>query len=60
MEAVYTALNCAKPGDVVILAGKGTETTQRYRDGYLPYPSDQKVAEGWIEMMKQNGDCEAK
>ena len=60
VEAVYTALNCAKPGDVVILAGKGTETTQRYRDGYLPYPSDQKVAEGWIEMMKQNGDCEAK
>lgn len=56
VEAVYTALDNAKPGDVVILAGKGTETTQRYRDGYLPYPSDQKVAEGWIEMKKRSGE----
>lgn len=55
VEAVYTALNNAKPGDTVILAGKGAETTQRFKDGYLSYPSDQKVAEGWIEMQKRNG-----
>ncbi len=56
VEAVYEALNNARPGDAVILAGKGSETTQRYRDGYLPYPSDQKVAEGWIEMKKKSGE----
>lgn len=55
VEAVYTALNNAKPGDAVILAGKGAETTQRYKGGYLPYPSDQKVVEGWIDMQKRNG-----
>ncbi|MBQ9887501.1 MAG: UDP-N-acetylmuramyl-tripeptide synthetase [Lachnospiraceae bacterium] len=47
-EAVRAALDNAKPGDVVILAGKGAETTQRVRGGYLPYPSDKKVAEDWI------------
>ncbi len=55
VEAVYTALNNAKPGDAVILGGKGAETTQRFKDGYLPYPSDQKVAEGWIEQQRRNG-----
>lgn len=59
VEAIYTALNNAKPGDAVILGGKGAETTQRYKGGYVPYPSDQKVAEGWIEMQKRNGgQCE--
>ncbi len=46
--AIRTALEAAKPGDVVILAGKGAEVTQRVRDHYEPYLSDGKVVQKWI------------
>ncbi len=52
-EAVWTALSAAEPGDVVILAGKGAEVTQRVRDGFVPYISDVKAAQQWIVGQKE-------
>lgn len=54
-EAVWTALSAAEPGDVVILAGKGAEVTQRVRDGFVPYISDIKAAQQWIAAQKKEG-----
>jgi len=48
-EAVRTALSRAKAGDVVILGGKGAETTQRVQGGYEPYLSDELVTRQWME-----------
>ena len=53
--AVWTALSAAEPGDVVILAGKGAEVTQRVRDGFVPYISDIKAAQQWIAAQKEKG-----
>ena len=47
-EAVRTALNRAKAGDVVILGGKGAETTQRVENHYEPYLSDELVVRQWM------------
>ena len=46
--AVRTALDAAEPGDVVILAGKGAEVTQRVKGTFVPYISDAKAAQKWI------------
>ena len=43
-----TALDAAEPGDVVILAGKGAEVTQRVKGTFVPYISDAKAAQKWI------------
>ena len=51
-EAVRAALSAAKPGDVVILAGKGAEVTQRVRWEFVPYISDAKAAQKWIAEQK--------
>ena len=48
-EAIGAALNAAKPGDVVILAGKGAEVTQRIRGEFVPYISDAKAVQRWIK-----------
>jgi UDP-N-acetylmuramyl-tripeptide synthetase len=42
-EAIARALELAEPGDVVVLAGKGHETTQQLRDRALPF-DDRQVA----------------
>lgn len=47
-EAVKTALSQAGAGDVVILGGKGAETTQRVKGGYEPYLSDELVVRQWM------------
>ncbi|MCI8465860.1 MAG: UDP-N-acetylmuramoyl-L-alanyl-D-glutamate--2,6-diaminopimelate ligase [Lachnospiraceae bacterium] len=52
-EAVREALSAAEPGDVVILAGKGAEVTQRVRDKFVPYISDVKAAQRWIAEQKE-------
>lgn len=46
--AVRAALDAAEPGDVVILAGKGAEVTQRVRGKFVPYISDIKAAQKWM------------
>ena len=47
-EAVRTALDRAGAGDVVILGGKGAETTQRVEGHYEPYLSDELVVRQWM------------
>ena len=48
-EAVRAALDAAECGDVVILGGKGAETTQRVADHYEPYLSDELVVRQWMD-----------
>jgi UDP-N-acetylmuramoyl-L-alanyl-D-glutamate--2,6-diaminopimelate ligase len=42
-KAIHKAIREAKPGDVVLLAGKGHETYQVLRDGPVPF-DDREVA----------------
>lgn len=48
VEAIITALQQADQDDLILLAGKGHETTQQIGDEYLPF-SDQVVVEQWLE-----------
>jgi UDP-N-acetylmuramoyl-L-alanyl-D-glutamate--2,6-diaminopimelate ligase len=41
-EAMATALDSARPGDIVLILGKGHETTQEVNGVFHPF-SDQKV-----------------
>ena len=55
-KAITLAIAEARPGDIVLLAGKGHEKTQVTRDGTLPF-DDVQVAR---EVLRANGfDCEA-
>ncbi|MDP9234936.1 MAG: UDP-N-acetylmuramoyl-L-alanyl-D-glutamate--2,6-diaminopimelate ligase [Actinomycetota bacterium] len=51
-EAISRALGMARPGDVVVIAGKGHETGQQFRDITIPF-DDREVArdlladQGW-------------
>lgn len=51
-QAVYRALDLAGEGDVVILAGKGADQTMRVGNQHVPYISDVKATEKWIEEHK--------
>ncbi|MCM2255094.1 MAG: UDP-N-acetylmuramoyl-L-alanyl-D-glutamate--2,6-diaminopimelate ligase [Vicinamibacteria bacterium] len=44
-EAIARALELAGPGDAVVIAGKGHETTQTIRDRVLPFDDRQVVRE---------------
>jgi UDP-N-acetylmuramoyl-L-alanyl-D-glutamate--2,6-diaminopimelate ligase len=44
-RAIEAALRAAAPGDVVLVAGKGHETTQQIGDDFLPFDDRQVVAE---------------
>jgi UDP-N-acetylmuramoyl-L-alanyl-D-glutamate--2,6-diaminopimelate ligase len=54
--AIALAIREAKPGDIVLLAGKGHEKTQTTREGSVPF-DDVQVAR---EILKNIGfDCHA-
>lgn len=42
-EAIHAALESARPGDVVVIAGKGHETGQQFADRTIPF-DDRRVA----------------
>ncbi len=44
-QAITHAIHTAPAGGLIVLAGKGQETTQRVKGAYVPYPSDAVVAE---------------
>jgi len=47
MEATYFALDMATAGDVVVLAGKGAETTQEIAGVFTPY-IDAEIVKDYI------------
>ena len=55
-EAIQTALAMAAPGDVVVVAGKGHETTQTLRDRTIPFDDREVVKELLLGGHKQEGD----
>lgn len=46
-EAIATALDSARPGDSVLILGKGHESTQEIEGVFHPF-SDQKIAQSWL------------
>ncbi len=50
LEAITAALQAAGPGDVVVIAGKGHETTQEIRSTVSPF-DDRAVARAVLERM---------
>jgi len=46
-EAIGLALAAARPGDAVLIAGKGHETTQTVGERVLPF-DDREVARSWL------------
>ena len=46
-EAIATALDSAGPGDIVLILGKGHESTQEIEGVFHPF-SDQKIAQSWL------------
>jgi UDP-N-acetylmuramoyl-L-alanyl-D-glutamate--2,6-diaminopimelate ligase len=49
-EAIAAALREARPGDLVVIAGKGHETTQTLRDGTIPFDDRQVAREALAEL----------
>jgi UDP-N-acetylmuramoyl-L-alanyl-D-glutamate--2,6-diaminopimelate ligase len=49
-EAIATAVRAAEPGDVVVIAGKGHETGQQFRDHTIPF-DDRVVAREALEQV---------
>lgn len=55
-DAIFHALNCAQPGDVVLIAGKGHEDYQDIAGVKHPF-SDHQVARDWaLQQPKISGD----
>lgn len=46
-QAIATALDSARPGDIVLILGKGHESTQEINGVFHPF-SDQKIAHAWL------------
>ena len=46
-QAIATALESARPGDIVLILGKGHESTQEIGGVFHPF-SDQKIAQSWL------------
>lgn len=49
-QAIHQVLRMAQPGDLVLLAGKGHETTQEIRGKFYPF-NDREVASHYLRMM---------
>lgn len=49
IAAIQKAISLAKPNDLVLLVGKGTEDYMAIGNGYVPYITDYKVAEQYLE-----------
>jgi UDP-N-acetylmuramoyl-L-alanyl-D-glutamate--2,6-diaminopimelate ligase len=55
-QAIETALAAARPGDVVVVAGKGHETTQTVGDEVRPFDDRAVVREVLREMAGDTGE----
>lgn len=47
-DAIDTALDEAAAGELVIITGKGNETSQRINGSYIECPSDSQLVEEWL------------
>ncbi len=56
-EAIKYAIEKAKPGDLVLIAGKGHETTQTFKDKTIHF-DDREVAEEILKEMGQKAESE--
>ncbi|NLM45905.1 MAG: UDP-N-acetylmuramoyl-L-alanyl-D-glutamate--2,6-diaminopimelate ligase [Firmicutes bacterium] len=55
-KAIEHALEMARPGDVVVIAGKGHETYQVFRDYSIPF-DDRQVVREWLQRSRErHGD----
>ncbi|MEW6456958.1 MAG: UDP-N-acetylmuramoyl-L-alanyl-D-glutamate--2,6-diaminopimelate ligase [Acidobacteriota bacterium] len=52
-EAIFKAIEMAEDGDAVIIAGKGHENYQVFKDKILPF-SDREVAERALKVKREN------
>lgn len=55
-EAIQYAVNAAKPGDTLVIAGKGHETYQIFKDNTIPFHDRQEAARALRERM-QHGEA---
>ena len=53
-RAIHAAIQAARAGDIVLLAGKGHEKTQTLRQGTIPF-DDAAVAAAALRAMKDTG-----
>ena len=53
-EAIEQALSLARPGDAVVLAGKGHEEYQIIGDRMIPF-NDRRVTSDWIQRRRSGG-----
>ena len=51
-EAIEEALNAAEIGDIVIIAGKGHETYQVFKDRTIEF-DDRTVVRDWLQSMSK-------
>ena len=51
-EAIEEALNAAEIGDIVLIAGKGHETYQVFKDGTVEF-DDRAVVRDWLQSMSK-------
>lgn len=51
-EAIEEALNAAETGDIVLIAGKGHETYQVFKDGTVEF-DDRAVVRDWLKSMSK-------
>jgi UDP-N-acetylmuramoyl-L-alanyl-D-glutamate--2,6-diaminopimelate ligase len=54
-EAIKYALKNAKPGDIIVLAGKGHETYQTFKDKTIHFDEREVVREILAELNERNG-----